>query len=548
MDKKKIIYSVLAGIVFLAVALFMYLNTGKKVDVVLYGTSTSAKTAYLEKSLIELKSKFGDQMNLDIIMVSSINADDKILSYNPDPENPTQAQFDIAENQIQHIVREVFPDQYLEYLTLRNDSLADTNSDKYIKAAGIDFDTIKSGLEDGKGRELLLSESERFEKIQKENDIPVIPVLFVNDSLYEGADDTLSLGAAIVKPILRGRLESLVETKKFTAFGDNLVVKSPFSSKSYAGIYECYQDLDCNDKQTEEGFCANVGTDEAFCKYEEASRVDAIVINDEACVSCFTDKATEALKKDFKGLEVREVDLDSDEGRDLISRYKIDGLPVYLFEKNVEEARNFNFYIQNQLLGIISEEDSRYVHTKTEARKLLDRPKRENTLDLFVNAYNPLSIELENKLIELKRAQKAGGIDSFDIDIHHVLAIEVDNEGNSRQLAQTLSGEVETAESVRQAVVAQFFPEKFEEYILKRNQNLERNHEEILEELGISIQSFDNIVDQQGEAALLKSAELAAELTIQSLPVFMWENQIIVLRIEDLKKIDVFAELDITFE
>lgn len=540
MKKKYIFYIILTICVALVLSLGIFFRGSQKAHVTVYGTSTDPQTIQVLESFFELDELLGSKFELDFIPVSIVGESGKISSASlfNDPE---YLQFDVAENQIQHIVRASFPDRFLSYVALRKEHLDDTNSDTYVREAGINFEKVRTDLENNVGKELLIESSREFLELQNKENFSSIPMVYINDILYTGSLDARSLSAAVAKPLLRRSRESLSPTRKLTFYGAS--IRFPWSNKSIAGLYECYADTDCADKPGKVGECADVGTVDAYCAYSDPALVTATVINDEKCVSCFTEKAVDTLKKDFGGLEVREIDLDSDEARSLIESYAIDGLPAIVFDENVEQSALFDQYIESGLFVLLSEQDRKYLHTQTEARKLLDRPFEDNLLHVFVNAFDPASIEVEKALLDLQALKEEQGEESFTFKIHHVLVIEQDEKGDAVQLPRTAQGEAETNESIRQAVMAQFFPNEFEAYLRLRNENLDRSHEEILEEIGVSAQSFNNIVEQQGEESLFNSAALSAELNVQVAPYFLWENQSIVIRVEDLKKIDMFNEL-----
>lgn len=542
------LFLVVALIAATAAFMFWFLRGSESATVVVYGSSTDPQTIQVERSLFELNEILDGRINLDIKMVSSLDEDGDFQSLSAGATTPSEAAFDIAENQIQHVIRGLGFDEYSEYLAIRNLNIADMNSDTYVNEAGIDFDAVRAGLQSEVGSDALTAASEEYAELAEENDIVELPAVFVDGEYFESATVPTSLAAEIVKPLLRGNRGYLGDAWSLSLFGGEVVFEAPWDAKQINGVNECYQDLDCNDKDDKEGSCKNVGEQNAFCVYEDPAEMSGVVISDETCVSCFSEKAVAALKKDFKGLDVREIDLDSEEARDLISRYQINGIPAFIFDKNVENGKNFSFYLENELLAPLAEDDSAYLHTQTEARKLVDRPVDENKLDLFVIPTDPVSDELQKALIDLQQEKISAGEEAFELDFHPVLSIDVNNEGVNEQISASPGGEIATRESIRMAVIAQFFPDKERAYVANRITNPERPYEEVLQELGVSVQSFNNIVDQQGEVALLEAAALSAELTVQSVPYFFWENQVIVLRIEDLKKIDMFADLNVSGE
>lgn len=537
---KRVLIIFIVLLLLTAVVLGIYFSHRVKVDVFL--TSTNLKSLEIENSIIALQRKFEDRVDFNIHLVTTKNDQGEFLSYNQDPQNPSLASYDVVENQIQLCVKEKYPAKFLEYLELRNQNIDDPGSEKYMEAVGIDPKRIQKAIEDKEGEKFLNQEIEAFEKIKSEKNIEAIPVILIDGKIYEGETSILSLGAAIVKPLLRGKKDQLKDSVRIK-LGESVNVRMPWSKKSVAGIYECYSDIDCNDKVDKDGFCKEVNTEDAFCRYEDPKKVDLLVLTDEKCVSCHVDKAIKLLKNDFKGLEAREVDLDSDEGKEIVAKYSIKGLPVFIFEENVTKSLNFERYVSSELLSKVSEKENRYVLLKTETRKMLNREFQDNKLTLFVNAHNPQSVSLEKALISRKKQLETEGKESFNIELRHILKVEEKEDGSVEMKVETPAGIAETEESVRQVVVLKYYPDKFFDYLTKRNEDLNKDFVKIFQELGIDEALVSRATKAEGEALIRENGKLAFDLKIQSLPVFLWENQVVILSVEDLKQIEQFSEL-----
>ncbi|MBU1167578.1 hypothetical protein KKC60_04195, partial [Patescibacteria group bacterium] len=536
---------ILVVVIGLIVLAFLYFRSlPKKVTVDFYGTATQAKSIEVENSLIFLAEKFGKNLDLSLHLVAAKNDKGELLSYYQDTQDATVGQIDLAEDKIQLVIQDLYPNLFLPYLELRNQNIGDTDAEKYMRVLGIDTTKIQKAIEDKEGERLLEKETEKFVALKIEKGIETIPAILINGQVYQGDISTLSLGAAIAKPMLRGNKDSLKETVRIN-LGESVSITMPWDRKSVGGIYECYNNADCNDKEGQIGVCKNINTKEAFCRYEAPAEVDLLIISDEKCVSCHTDEAVGLLEKDFKGLKAKVIDLDTPEAREMIEKYQIKSLPVFVFEQNVEKSQNFSRYISNSYLVKLAGDKNQYLLTQTETRKILDREPQERKINLFVNAYNPSSIAIENALIKKKKQLEAEGKPSFDLEINHVLLTEQDEQGNLKVKIDTPAGINETEETVRQVVIAKYYPDKYLDYLLKRNENLERDFEEIMNEIGIDAAQVEFSTKNEGEGLTRDNAQLAFDLQISALPVFLWENQVIVLSMDDLGELDFFSGLEI---
>lgn len=547
MRKNKLFFWFLFGILFVVFVFFTWYLVGlpKDVKITLYGTSTNSKTIEIENSLNVLREKFGGKIKVEYHLVAEKNVKGEFLSFNQSAENQNLAALDIAENKIQLVIKKLSPEKYEDYLKLRNQNIGDADSEKYFRGAGLDAKKIKKAIEDKQGDELLNQEIEAFKRLKEEKKIEAIPALFINGNLYEGGTDLMSLAAAFVKPLLRGKNEALKESQKIALFDNALTIRAPWSKKSVAGFYECYGNNDCDDKSAKDGFCKEADTEDAFCRYEEPAPVGLVALSDEKCISCHTDKAISLLKQDFKKLSVKNVDLDSDEGRELIKNYNLKALPAFIFEENVEKALPFSQYITGRLMARASDKDKRYILTQTEVRKFLDRNFEKNKLNLFVNAYNPLSLALEKKLIERKRQFEKEGKESFELVINHVLLASKNDRGEPVMKIETPAGVPEIEESVRQVVIAKYYPDNFFDYLLQRNLDLNKDFNETFKNLGINEKQVALATKNEGEVLIKDNGRLAFDLQINNLPVFLWENQAVVLSLEDLRRIEQFKDLNL---
>ena len=75
---------------------------------------------------------------------------------------------------------------------------------------------------------------------------------------------------------------------------------------------------------------------------KEPEKLNAIVVNDKRCENCKVAPLMEQLTGIFPGLEYREVDYGSEEGRKLYAESKLKFLPAVLFEEAVKDAEGYD--------------------------------------------------------------------------------------------------------------------------------------------------------------------------------------------------------------
>ncbi|MFH1597953.1 MAG: hypothetical protein ABIB97_02690 [Patescibacteria group bacterium] len=514
-----------------------------KVKVVLYGTSTDSVTLQVENILSDLQTKFGSRLNVEIHLAGRLLEDGTIQSYQT--TSAEAAAYDIEENIRQAVIKNLYPNQYADYLQVRNTDVTNTNWQYFAEFAKINADKISEQI-DLEGEALFREEIAKFEEVRQ--DLPInantLPLLYINDQLYKGSVDHFSLSAAVVKPILRGWKSKLSESGKTSWFGGAITFRS-FSKFQHNGVSECYNNLDCDDKNDYVGTCRDVGTDIARCVYTEPAEVQLTVLNDEDCATCDTEFTIANLQADFKGLSANEIDVSSKEGEQLKEDLGVRALPVYLFGEEVEQASNFDLYAQVGYLGQVTESGD-YKYTLVQSGipgVLLERELAENQLDIFVMSQCPYSVALENSLIAL--AQDI----NFDLNVHYVLQGETDAEGNVSLKMASLGGEAEYNEDIRQLVIQKYYADKFLDYLEERNKDVtSEDWQSVAMAVGIDAADVAAKATAEGEDLLKADAQTALGLGINSAPAYLWQNRYFGFGVTNLIQFDKFSDLEIRAE
>jgi len=145
---------------------------------------------------------------------------------------------------------------------------------------------------------------------------------------------------------------------------------------------ECSSDSDCK-QQGSIGTCLNPGTKEAKCEFKEDAKTILTVINDQNCELCDSSRMKSTIKKLFPNAKITNLGYETTEAKTLINKLKIDALPAYIFDSDVEKTINFNDFKR----ALIKKEDS-YVITNTAsgANYYFERQEIVNKLDVFLTA------------------------------------------------------------------------------------------------------------------------------------------------------------------
>ncbi len=511
-----------------------------KVKVVVYGTSTDSVTMAVENILADLQNKFGPRMKVDVKVVARQLEDGTILSLQT--QNAEIADFDLAENIRQAVIKKYWPDKYLDYLVVRNTDIFNTSWQYFAEFAQIDTAKVSEKV-NSEGWDLLKGQITQFEQARQAlaSNINSLPLVYINGKLYTGAVDHFSLAAAVAKPIVRGWRDNLPKNTKYSFFNDKISFRS-WTKFQYNGISECYNDFDCNDESDKNGICQDVGTNTARCIYAVPAEVSLTVLNDKDCATCSPDYTVANLQRDFKGLDMKEIDVVSKEGDILRNEIGIQALPVYLFDASIEPATNFSAYVQLGYLGQLTG-DGNYKYALVQAGipgVLLNRDVKEKQLDIYVMSHCPYAMVLEDALIDLKEDI------NFDLAVHYVLLNSVDEQGQVSLQLSSLNGEAEYNENIRQLVIQKYYPDQFLAYLKKRNQDITaEDWQSVAQSVGIDVDNVAAKVASEGEELIKADAQQALDLGINSSPAYLWQNRYFGFGVANLTQFDKFEGLTI---
>jgi len=108
------------------------------------------------------------------------------------------------------------------------------------------------------------------------------------------------------------------------------------SKPSKVILIACSSDKECT-KEGSIGTCKHSGTENAECEYIEDIKVKLTILNSDDCFNCQTKTKLSIIKSFFPNLDINNVDLDTQEGNDLITKFGIDVLPAYILNSSLQK-------------------------------------------------------------------------------------------------------------------------------------------------------------------------------------------------------------------
>ena len=145
------------------------------------------------------------------------------------------------------------------------------------------------------------------------------------------------------------------------------------------------------------------------------------------------------------------------------------------------------------------------------------------TLELFVMSYCPFGVEAEEKIIPI--VKQFG--DKIDFKLRFIAHEKQTPAPEDITPFISLHGYPEVAESIRQLLIAQEFPDRYLDYILCRGKKLDKSWEACAERLGIDVAKIQKLFDtpEVPEQLFRDNIKRATELGINASPTILVDNQ-----------------------
>lgn len=164
----------------------------------------------------------------------------------------------------------------------------------------------------------------------------------------------------------------------------------------------CNSDQGCK-KEGSIGTCNNPGTEDAECAFVEDVKVKLIVLNSNNCFNCDTGRLLSILNGFFPNSEIKNLGIESDEGKEIADKFDIDALPAYILNSSLQQASNYH-----KFFNAFNNMGGNFVMKNTVANSnfYIDREEVPEKLDLIIQKNQAASLEAEKNLQEF--------LDAFD--------------------------------------------------------------------------------------------------------------------------------------
>lgn len=374
---KYFLYGIIAVIVVVAVvaALMLIGGNGPKSGnstVELYVMSQCPYGVQAEDALLPVIKNLGNSVKLELAFIGSVNTDGTFRSLHGEPE--------VKGDMVQVCAMKYEPAKYMDFILCMNkDSGAiPGNWEACADSLKLDKAAIKKCYEGAEGKELLTASFKIAELAQAQGS----PTIKINGKDYAGQRDAASFTRAVCKNL---------------------------DSPACSNIPTCTQDADCMISNGKIPKCVNAGAKDAKCEYTDDAKVVMTVLNDKSCTDCDASQIVSSLQNAFLNMEVKTVDIASDEGKKLVAQFGVEVVPAFIFDKGIEQT----FVWQNnaQVKTLFESKDGSYkiVDDATGASHYVSEEKRlelmkkigvtlgdnKPQIDFFVMSYCPYGNQAE---------------------------------------------------------------------------------------------------------------------------------------------------------
>jgi hypothetical protein len=250
------------------------------------------------------------------------------------------------------------PESYMDMIVCQNKDARSIpgNWEKCAKDNGLDVESIRTCYEGDEGKELLSESVKRAQDRQASGS----PTIYLNDVPYSGGRSEADFMRAI-----------------------------------------------CNEFSGERP--------QACSEIPEPVKIDAFIVNDKRCATCDPTQITGAIKRLFPGAQIKNVDVNDAQGKELVEELGLEVVPAFVLGNNLAETEAVK---QNAaLMGAFDQVGDYYKikDSETGASYYIDEEKRAQKLesmgitlgdnrpqvDFFVMSYCPFGNQAEEALVDV---------------------------------------------------------------------------------------------------------------------------------------------------
>ncbi|MDD5465740.1 MAG: hypothetical protein PHP73_05320 [Candidatus Omnitrophica bacterium] len=374
---------------------------------------------------------------------------------------------------------------------------------------------------------ILLSTLGEQEDLKLISQVKGIDILFIGQNPLKQEPLTKIDATFILRPFWQGRklgklnLE-VKEGKLLDCKLDELRLSENIADDAdiNAILPRCYSDSNCK-KEALAGSCQNPGTPEASCSFKAPNKVNLLVISVKDCPVCNAEPVINSLKKKFPGITTRYLYYPDAQAQRKIKELSIQGLPAYIFGKEIEEEDGFanikNDFLQTGNGYMLKPQASGLAY-------LLNRQIKKGRLDMFFS------------LFEKDASGILAVMQEFEPNLHFLA-------GDNAQGFTAKGGIAEAEEYLRGVCVQKYYPQKFWDYLICRSKDIGSSYwEDCLGEGASPLKVKSCARGPEGARLLKENISLNKEIQVSSGPVYLLDNHQIfsswgVPAKEDLKRI-----------
>ncbi len=219
-------------------------------------------------------------------------------------------------------------------------------------------------------------------------------------------------------------------------------------------------------------------------------------------------------------------------------RDKLFAIPAYLIEKKSIVREYLGSAVKQ---GIMDDIGDFYVYYDTRnIAKLLKTQSKNNKLEVFIMSGCPFGVKAAEAIIDYI---ERGKIDKSAVSIHYIGDV-YEKEGGYK--FNSLHGDDEWKENMRQIVIAKYYPDKFIPYMKMRLKNYQSSEwQSYAKEAGIGLEELEDKINKEGERLLAEDFKYTSSLKITISPTFLVDGDKLVVGLPNLKKIKGYEDINI---
>ncbi len=264
----------------------------------------------------------------------------------------------------------------------------------------------------------------------------------------------------------------------------------------------CFSDKDCDPKGLDLAKCVNPAALNASCVILQQSSMPVTLITIPDCVFCPTKFSEDFLKQQLGGINFNRLNYKSKQARDILSKYRIDTLPIFIFPEEIGKKKAFK-----QLSGFLRRSGSEYVSKKelSGVFLFLEREYISNRVDVFASLYDDNLYSVLGRLRQI--------CENYSLSLNfHPFAFKKDGVFIAK------GGIPELEEIERLIVLKQLYPDKFWDYLIARTKNVRSSWWPLLfEEMQMDYRKVKDFLEKNpADSFLEEECNLSVDLGVNN--------------------------------